>query len=98
MQLQWRMKNLPFSWRKKGADLYYVDDKKVMTLLKATHHGLMDVVKILLESTRPQERADTLTTGPLSCPMVILKLLKCVADTKAWRERLPSWRERLLPW
>ena len=34
------MKNLPFSWRKKGADLYEVGEKKVMTLLKATHRGI----------------------------------------------------------
>jgi ankyrin repeat protein len=33
----------------KGADLYYADDKKVTTLLQATHRGLTDVVKILLE-------------------------------------------------
>jgi serine/threonine-protein phosphatase 6 regulatory ankyrin repeat subunit B len=33
----------------KGADLYYVDDKKVTTLLQASHRGLTDIVKILLE-------------------------------------------------
>ena len=33
----------------KGADLYHVDDKKVTTLLQASHRGLTDVVKILLE-------------------------------------------------
>jgi ankyrin repeat protein len=33
----------------KGADLYYKDDKKVSTLLQASHRGLTDIVKILLE-------------------------------------------------
>lgn len=33
----------------KGAELYYVDDKKVTTLLQASHRGLTEIVKILLE-------------------------------------------------
>jgi serine/threonine-protein phosphatase 6 regulatory ankyrin repeat subunit B len=33
----------------KGADLYYVDEKKVTTLLQASHRGLTDIVQILLE-------------------------------------------------
>lgn len=32
----------------KGADLYYADDKKVTTLLQASHRGLTEVVKALL--------------------------------------------------
>lgn len=34
---------------KKGADLYYSDEKKVSTLLQASHRGLTDIVKALLE-------------------------------------------------
>mmetsp|Transcript_12255 Transcript_12255/g.17096 ORF Transcript_12255/g.17096 Transcript_12255/m.17096 type:complete len:903 (+) Transcript_12255:62-2770(+) len=33
----------------KGADLYFTDDKKVSTVLQASHRGLTDVVKQLLE-------------------------------------------------
>jgi len=33
----------------KGADLYYIDEKKVSTLLQASHRGLSDVVKAILE-------------------------------------------------
>jgi len=33
----------------KGADVYYRDEKKVTTLLQASHRGLTDVVKGLLE-------------------------------------------------
>lgn len=33
----------------KGAELYFVDDKKVTTLLQASHRGLKDIVTILLE-------------------------------------------------
>mmetsp|Transcript_22320 Transcript_22320/g.52576 ORF Transcript_22320/g.52576 Transcript_22320/m.52576 type:complete len:914 (-) Transcript_22320:70-2811(-) len=32
-----------------GADLYYTDEKKVSTLLQASHRGLTDIVKALLE-------------------------------------------------
>ena len=32
----------------KGADIYSVDDKKVTTLLQASHRGMVDVVKALL--------------------------------------------------
>jgi ankyrin repeat protein len=33
----------------KGADLYYQDEKKVTTLLQASHRGLTDIVKALLD-------------------------------------------------
>jgi len=33
----------------KGADLYHKDEKKVSTLLQASHRGLTDVVKAILE-------------------------------------------------
>jgi ankyrin repeat protein len=33
----------------KGADLYFVDDTKVSTLLQASHRGLKDTVAVLLE-------------------------------------------------
>jgi len=33
----------------KGADIYHKDEKKVSTLLQASHRGLTDVVKVLLE-------------------------------------------------
>ena len=33
----------------KGADIYHSDEKKVTTLLQASHRGLVDVVKSLLE-------------------------------------------------
>ena len=88
------MKNLPFSWRKKGADLYEVGEKKVMTLLKATHHGIDGCCQDSAGSTRPREEAGTLTTGLLSCPMVIFEGFKVLAKATAWRGRLPSWRER----
>jgi hypothetical protein len=70
------MKNLPFSWRKKGADLYEVGEKKVMTLLKATHRGIDGCCQDSAGSTRPREEAGTLTTGLLSCPMVIFEGFK----------------------
>eukprot|EP00522_Entomoneis_paludosa_P016198 CAMPEP_0172440294 /NCGR_PEP_ID=MMETSP1065-20121228/964_1 /TAXON_ID=265537 /ORGANISM="Amphiprora paludosa, Strain CCMP125" /LENGTH=892 /DNA_ID=CAMNT_0013189081 /DNA_START=48 /DNA_END=2726 /DNA_ORIENTATION=- len=34
----------------KGADIYHVDDKKVTTLLQASHRGLTDVVAKLIEA------------------------------------------------
>lgn len=33
----------------KGADLYHIDEKKVSTLLQASHRGLTDIVKAILE-------------------------------------------------
>jgi hypothetical protein len=49
----------------KGADLYYADDKKVATLLKATHRSLTDVVKILLEKHAASGKSGYLDDGTI---------------------------------
>jgi hypothetical protein len=83
------MKNLPFSWRKKGADLYEAGDKKVMTLLKATHRGIDGCCQDSAGSTRPREEAGTLTTGLLSCPMVIFEGFKVCSQSNSMARETP---------
>jgi ankyrin repeat protein len=75
----------------KGADLYYKDDKMVTTLLQASHRGLTDVVKILLE-----KHAATGTSGYLDdasdegiTPLIAaaseghVEIVKLLVDAKA---------------
>jgi ankyrin repeat protein len=48
----------------KGADIYFTDEKNVGTLLQASHRGLVDVVKALLEKHSSNEgTADFLNTA-----------------------------------
>jgi ankyrin repeat protein len=75
----------------KGADLYYKGDKKVTNLLQASHRGLTDVVKILLE-----KHAATGTSGYLDdasdegiTPLIAaaseghVEIVKLLVDAKA---------------
>jgi serine/threonine-protein phosphatase 6 regulatory ankyrin repeat subunit B len=43
----------------KGADLSHVDEKKVSTLLQASHRGFADVVKLLLEKNSDKSYIDS---------------------------------------
>jgi ankyrin repeat protein len=40
-----------------GADLYYKDDKKVTTLLQASHRGLVEIVKAILAKHTPKGKS-----------------------------------------
>jgi ankyrin repeat protein len=42
----------------KGADIYHKDEKKVSTLLQASHRGLSDVVKMLLEKNAANGKSE----------------------------------------